>query len=224
MAEGFDPQLFIISITVILLSLAVHEYAHAKFADLAGDPTPRYFGRVTMNPLNHLDPIGTIMIILSSLAGFGIGWGKPVPMDPRKMRNPRWDHFVAVAAGPLSNLLQACVYAIVLRLMILAGSTSGNLLDMYSGAAGAVATFLVMGVFINLGLFFFNLIPLGPLDGHWLVGTFLPEPQRTKWYQFNRTIGGFIFIILILMKGDFDIIGRVMMPLVMRSAAFLLGV
>ena len=99
---GVDPiTLLTMSIFVALLSIAIPEYAHCKFADMAGDPTPGIYGRVTLNPLVHLDPIGTIMIVLTSITGFGIGWGRPAPMDPRKMKDPRWDHFWSVAAGTL---------------------------------------------------------------------------------------------------------------------------
>lgn len=217
---NFDPQTFLLNILVIVFAIGLHEYCHAKFADLAGDPTPRIMGRVTLNPLNHLDPIGTLLIILSSLAGFGIGWGRPVLVDPSRMRNPRWDHFISVIAGPISNLLQAAVYAIVLRMYALATGSplleSGNLLSY----------FLFFGVVVNLSLFFFNLIPLGPLDGHWLVGAFLPERQRLKWYIFNRGVGGLIFIVLILIprSSEFNLIGRVLQPLVMSTAEYFLGV
>ncbi len=203
-----DPAQFLGLIVIILLALSIHEYAHAKFADMAGDPTPRIFGRVTLNPLSHLDPIGTMMIVLSSLAGFGIGWGKPVPMDPRRMNNPRWDHFVAVAAGPLSNLLQAVIWAFPVRLM-----------------DGPIEQFALMGVLVNVSLMLFNLIPLGPLDGHWLVGALLPEPQRAKWYLFNRQAGGML-LLGILAIGWFtpiDIIGGVIGPIVMAITRALIG-
>ncbi|MBI3721088.1 MAG: site-2 protease family protein, partial [Fimbriimonas ginsengisoli] len=145
MSQGFDINVFVLQLVVILMGLSLHEFSHAYFADLAGDPTPRMMGRVTLNPLKHLDPIGTIMLIFTSLSGIGFGWGKPVMVDPRRMRNPRWDHFISVAAGPASNLLQAVVYAGVLRL---------------TGAPGYLGVFLLFGVYINLGLAVFNLVPL----------------------------------------------------------------
>ena len=213
---NFDPASFTIMIVVILLSLSIHEFAHAKFADMAGDPTPRLMGRVTLNPLAHLDPIGTIMIVLSSMSGFGIGWGEPVLVDPRKMKNPRWDHFASVAAGPVSNLLQAALYGLAFRLLVGGVHNAEN--------AGLVGLFLFAGVIINVSLALFNLVPIGPLDGHWLVGAFLPEPQRLQWYRFNRGIGGFIFIALVLMPpGPFDILGRVLRPAVMTLVRLFLG-
>lgn len=181
----------VMSILVALLSIAIHEYAHCKFADMAGDPTPGIYGRVTLNPLVHLDPLGTIMIVFTSITGFGIGWGRPAPMDPRKMKDPRWDHFWAVAAGPLSNILQAGVYAIVLRLLMSAGVFATGQNELLFG-------FLVIGVSVNIGLALFNLIPLGPLDGHWLLGLLMPEPQRTQWFQWNRFAGSIVLLIIVL--------------------------
>jgi Zn-dependent protease len=175
---------------VILFALGFHEYAHAKFADMAGDPTPGFYGRVTLNPLNHLDPLGTIMIVVTVATGFGIGWGKPVPMDPSKMRNPRWDHFIAVIAGPISNIVQAVVFALVFRLLDSAGSPL--LLNPF------VWALLTTGVTLNLALCFFNMLPLGPLDGMWILGTFLPEKARFYWTRWNLQVGAFLFLALVL--------------------------
>jgi Zn-dependent protease len=174
---------------VIFFALGLHEYSHAKFADMAGDPTPGMYGRVTLDLTKHFELMGTIMIVFTSLAGFGIGWGKPVPMDPRKMRNPRWDHFVAVLAGPASNLIQAGVYAIALRAVAL---TAPSLL------LGFLGTLLLFGVMINISLCLFNLLPIGPLDGMWIAGTFMREPTRLAWTRFNLGPGQFLFLFLVL--------------------------
>ena len=224
-----DPQTFFTIIVIILLSLSIHEFAHAKLADVAGDPTPRIYGRVTLNPLAHLDPAGTIMIVLSAMSGFGIGWGKPVPMNPSRMRNPRWDHFVAVIGGPVSNLIQAAIYALALRVLVANGTiTMGDLERIRDGLpASFPATFFVMAVIINIGLCFFNMIPLGPLDGHWILGTFMSEPARLKWYMWNRTIGGFVLIVIVLagqMDSRLSLFGRVIGPLVGATFRFLTGV
>lgn len=214
---------------IILLSLAIHEFAHAKLADVAGDPTPRIYGRVTLNPLAHLDPAGTIMIVLSSMSGFGIGWGKPVPMNPSRMRNPRWDHFVAVIGGPISNLIQAAIYALVLRFMLANGQFSAqSVVDALNGENTSLpALFFSKAVQINLALCFFNMIPLGPLDGHWILGTFLNEQTRLKWYMWNRTIGGFVLIVIVLsgqMDSRLDILGTMLRPLLYGTFGFFTGV
>lgn len=223
-----DPQTFFTIIAIILLSLAIHEFAHAKLADVAGDPTPRVYGRVTLNPLAHLDPAGTIMIVLSAMSGFGIGWGKPVPMNPSRMRNPRWDHFVAVIGGPVSNLIQAAVYAIILRLLLMSGNIStGDIANaLQRDNPNLLVLFATYGVIINLSLCFFNLIPLGPLDGHWLVGTFLSEQARMKWYLWNRTVGGFLLVVLVIsgqLMSDYDILGYILGPIVFFMFRFLTG-
>jgi len=212
-----------LSLVIILLSIALHEYAHAKTADAAGDPTPRMMGRVTLNPLAHLDPIGTIFIFITVLVGFGIGWGKPVMVMPNKMRNPRWDHFFSVLAGPLTNLLLAGIFAILFRVLSM---TSGAQLDLTSiGHSDPISLALFFGVIINVGLFFFNLIPIGPLDGHWLVGAFLPDPQRLAWYKFNRGPGTMILFILIILNSspEFSVLDKVMWPFVSKVARFFLG-
>ncbi len=152
---------------------------------MAGDPTPGIYGRVTLNLTKHFEPIGTIMIILSSISGFGIGWGNPAPMDPRKMKNPRWDFFAAVIAGPLCNIAQATVWGILFRIFV----NTGNMF---------LVGLTFQGVLINLVLCFFNLIPLGPLDGHWLVGLLMPEKPRFYWYKFNRTVGTIALLFIII--------------------------
>jgi Zn-dependent protease len=224
--QQIDPALFFTSLFVILLAISIHEFAHAKIADAAGDPTPRLYGRVTLNPLNHLDFAGTLMIIFTSLTGFGIGWGRPVPVNPNKMRNPRWDHFASVAAGPISNLIQALIYAIVLRVAISSGLTGPDVLYRFSELRG-LPLFLVLGVLINIGLCVFNLIPLGPLDGHWLVGAFLPDPLRYRWYLWNRNVGGFVFLAIIIMGQmwpELNFVGRTIIHVSLTAFRFLVGV
>jgi Zn-dependent protease len=209
---------------VLVLAIGLHEYGHAKFADLAGDDTPRLMGRVTLNPIKHLDPVGTIMMVVSSLTGFGIGWGKPVMVRPDRMKNPRWDHFISVLAGPAMNFIQAVAYAAALRILISMGQanfTGG--IDL--GSLGFIPLFLTLGVFINVALMLFNLIPLGPLDGHWLVGAFLPEKARLEWYRFNHGIGSLIFLVLVFIpSGPYDLLGNYLFPVVNRVFAFLLGI
>lgn len=198
----------------IFFALTVHEYAHAKIADMSGDPTPRYYDRVTLNPLKHIDPLGAFMIIFTTLSGFGIGWGKPVPMDPRKMKNPKWDHFWAVAAGPISSFAQAALYALILRTQITQGIPF-------------LFHFAEYGMIINLGICFFNLIPLGPLDGHHLVHAFLPKKIGQKWYLWNRQKGSLIllmFIILGQLNPSFSIINMILAPCVTEALKFLIGI
>jgi Zn-dependent protease len=209
---NLDVTDFIAIFLVIFLAIGIHEYAHAKLADMAGDPTPGIYGRVTLNLFKHFDPIGTIMIIITTLSGFGIGWGKPVPMDPRKMRNPKWDHFVAVIGGPVSNFIQAMLFAVLYRLL-------GNQEIEF------LTTFLLFGVLINVSLGLFNLLPIGPLDGMWILGTFLPDRARIKWTQFNLQFGGFLFLGLIILgqTGAFPLFNMVLGPARRVVTRFMLG-
>lgn len=185
-----DTQQVLAWLIVLFLGIGLHEYAHCKVADLCGDPTARYMGRVTLNLFKHFEPVGTIMMVFSSITGIGLGWGRPAPIDERKLRDPRWDLFAAVAAGPLSNLLQAIIYGLIIRLMLR--------LSPESIPVGSFSLdLLTFGVLGNLSLMLFNLIPFGPLDGHWLVGQMLPEKQRYYWYRFHRTIGMFGLMIAV---------------------------
>jgi hypothetical protein len=141
-------------IIVIFFAIGLHEYAHCKFADMAGDPTPSIYGRVTLNLTKHFEPAGTLMMIISSLTGVGIGWGRAAPINPAKMRNPRWDTFAAVAAGPISNVIQALFYAVALRFALSSGTvTLDSLFDALTHKPTTfVAALLGMGVLLNLGL------------------------------------------------------------------------
>ncbi len=229
-------DLLAIAIT-IFLAIGIHEYCHAKFADLAGDPTPSYFGRVTLNLTKHFELVGTIMMVITAIAGVGIGWGKPVPMDPSKMRNPKWDHFMAVAAGPASNFIQAAIFALLLRGCIAGWPDFAGCLGLYlspedidpASVYGFGMTFLVSwffhAVMINVALCLFNLLPIGPLDGMWLLGTFLPAPTRLKWTRFNLTVGGMLFLAIIIFSqlGNFNLIGRIIGPPLVAIVKFLIG-
>lgn len=212
--NAFDPERLLIVLAVIIPAIGFHEYGHAKFADLAGDPTPRSMGRVTLNLFNHFDPLGFTMIVLTALTGYGIGWGRPVVVNPSLMKNPRWDHFVSVAAGPMINLLQAAIYGLIFRLMLFTGLFD-PILEKWT----------FYGMAINLSLFFFNLIPLGILDGHWLVGLLMPAKPRQAWYKFNHTYGLYILIGLVLigpMMG-ISIVGAAIGPAVSIGLRLLRG-
>ncbi len=195
-----DPLGALAIIIVIFFGIGLHEYAHCKFADLAGDPTPRYYGRVTLNLFKHFELMGTIMMFISATTGFGIGWGKPAPCDASKMRNPRWDFFVSVIAGPISNVLQAIVWTTIGVVCLKLGLFNFIETDgvVHVSRNDFLPKLITTGVAVNVGIACFNMIPFGVLDGHWIVGTFLPEKQRYYWYKFNHTYGLYIFIGLIL--------------------------
>jgi len=160
---------------VLLFGMGIHEYAHALVADWWGDPTPRQMGRLTPNPIVHINWVGWLMFLF---IGFGILGS--VPINARQMRDPRWGQFWTSLAGPLSNLLQALIYAVILR--ITGATVLGATVLFGRQAIGANGTplgdffamLLFVGVFYNVLLFVFNLIPLFPIDGWHIVGALLP--------------------------------------------------
>lgn len=198
---------------VLLISLTIHEAAHAWTADRLGDPTARALGRVSLNPIAHIDPIGTVLLPLIAAVSHLplIGWAKPVPVNMRNLRDPRRDFMLVAAAGPISNLLQAVVAAALLR-GVLAGAPS----DGSAGGPHAWAeTVLLYAVQINLLLAFFNLIPVPPLDGGNVLLGLLP-PRIAAGYAQLRTYG-FLILYLLLFTG-------VASALIMPPTAFFLRI
>jgi Zn-dependent protease len=162
-----DPLQIVFYLAALVMSLSIHEFAHAWSAYELGDTTARDQGRLTLNPVAHLDPLGAVMRLFMVLSGWGIGWGKPVPVNPRNLRTePRMGMGLTSAAGPFSNLALAAVAAIPLRL--------GWSLP------SALMTFLVILVIVNVSLAIFNLIPLPPLDGYSVLQGLLAT-FRTRW-------------------------------------------
>jgi len=162
-----DPLQLVYFILALVISISVHEFSHAWSAYELGDPTARNLGRLTLNPVKHFDPLGALMIVFMSISGWGIGWGKPVPVNPYNLRtNPRIGMGLTSAAGPFSNLVLAALFAIPLRLGVEVPS--------------AALTFLWVMVIVNVSLALFNLIPLPPLDGFSVVQGILAT-FRTRW-------------------------------------------
>lgn len=202
-------------IVVLILAFSVHECAHAWTASRLGDPTARMLGRVTLNPIKHLDPIGSILFPLISMVygGFLIGWAKPTPVTGRNFKNYRRDDILVILAGPASNLLSATIaliLLIVIKHILPSGDTSivtaVAIAEHIPGVATEglpalfpIALFLYFVIFINLLLFVFNLIPLPPLDGSHILRHFLPY----KAAQLYDRIGMFALIILFLVGGTF---------------------
>jgi Zn-dependent protease len=170
---------FLSFVVAIVVAITVHEFAHAKAAQKAGDPTPEQHGRVTLNPLAHFDPIGTVALLIA-----GFGWGRPVPTNPFLMRRPRIDNILVSLWGPLSNLIVAAVFAIPLRFRL-------------AGDYDMVFRYLVL---VNLVLCIFNLIPIHPLDGSHIVSGLLPVEQARKYDTFGHQFG-FVVLLLLLITG-----------------------
>ena len=190
------PLETIMMLTVLLIGLTVHEFAHAWMADRLGDPNPRLAGRVSLNPLVHLDPFGTLLIILT-----GFGWGKPVQFDPYNLTNPDKDGAVIAAAGPISNIILAIVSALSLRFIPLGISL------------GPVGQFLFLMFQYNINLAVFNLIPIYPLDGHHILRAFLDAPTRQRYDIFNRSVGMYLALVSMLpLIGGRSLVSLIMTP------------
>ena len=174
---------------ILMISLTIHEAAHAWTADRLGDPTARILGRVSLNPARHIDPIGTLLLpLIAALTRLPlIGWAKPVPVDTRRLRNPRRDFMIIAAAGPISNLLQAIVAALAFRAL------GGD----YPLPSSVWEYALLVAVDVNLLLAFFNMIPVPPLDGGNVVLGLLP-PRLAGHYEQVRQYGFIILYVLML--------------------------
>jgi Zn-dependent protease len=174
---------------IILISFPVHVFAHAWTAWRLGDSTARLFGRLTLNPIVHFDPVGGILLVLSSLVGFGVGWAKPTPVNPNNLRGGRWSEAVVAAAGPLSNLVIASIAAGILRIMITLGQSGTVLPDQ----AYQVVLDVVV---INIALLLFNFIPVPPLDGSKVLYGFLSPRQQYQWRPVLEQYGFLLLIVV----------------------------
>ncbi|TAM47643.1 MAG: site-2 protease family protein [Acidobacteria bacterium] len=206
----------VIQLLAFAVAISVHESAHGWVAERLGDPTARWLGRITLNPLKHIDPIGTVLfpLMLAAVGAPIIGWAKPVPFVSRNLRNPRRDPALVGLAGPASNLAVAAVVTAVL-LVVKAGMPSFRtvlmaMLQNGSQGAGGVAAPLIYLLFslamINIVLAVFNLIPIPPLDGSHVVGALLPPALHWRWAQFERY--GFLLLIALLWTGFLSVILR----------------
>jgi Zn-dependent protease len=180
-------QMMLIIAPPILLALSFHEYAHAYIANKFGDDTAKQSGRLTLNPLAHLDPIGTIMIFLVHF-----GWAKPVPVNPHRLRNPKKDMLWISAAGPLANMILALISGILLRFIF---ATVGA--PNQHPIIGLLIYAVFMSLQINLALAIFNLLPIAPLDGSKILFGLLPVKHEGKIYFLER-YGPFILLGLII--------------------------
>lgn len=188
---GID--MMILRAAAVLLALAIHEYAHAVVAVRLGDPGPKLAGRLTLNPLPHLDPLGTIMLFL-----FSFGWAKPVMVDPRNFRNPRQDMMWVALAGPVSNILLAFALSRVGPIIL-------NIVPY--GALPATFAFLQVAIQLNIWLAVFNMLPLPPLDGSKVLAGLLPARYAYRYMQFER-YGMFILLLLVVT----NTLGRILLP------------
>ena len=197
------PFLNPISIISILIALSIHEWAHAIVATKLGDPTPGEHGRLTVNPIAHLDPLGALLFL-----AVGFGWAKPVPVNPLYFRHPRRDTCLVAAAGPASNLVLAFI-ALAGLAMLGQGAELSAMGLLETPARGQVLTAFVLqllasSLFINLGLMAFNLLPIAPLDGSKVLQAFIPRRFADRYEEFMR-VGMYILLAIFVAEGIFHI-------------------
>lgn len=190
---GFGIAILLLYLICILLALICHEVAHGLVASWLGDPTAKQEGRLTLNPLSHIEPVGFLMMLV-----VGFGWARPVPVNPRRLRKPRRDMALVSVAGPAMNLLLALVAGLLYSLLWMLEIYPLGVFGEY-GPANALSYMLWIFMNLNIGLALFNLIPLPPLDGSNILVTFLPPNAAAKYLQI-RYYSRYIFLGLIALS------------------------
>lgn len=196
----------------VLFALTVHECAHAWTAYRMGDPTAMMLGRVTLNPLKHLDPIGTLALFFSGM----FGWAKPVPINPRNFRNISRGLTLVALAGPVSNLVLAAFFAGVYQLLLHEGMTIAAAVGQ--AVFKPVFVMVELSIILNISLAVFNLIPIPPLDGSRVLSNFIPARQAIAYAKLEQY--GFVILMVLLATG---VINKVVSPLVFLTAGLLTG-
>lgn len=184
----------LVALAALLISLSTHEYCHALVGYLLGDRTAQRAGRLTLNPVAHIDPVGTLLIpLIGAMSGFPvIGWAKPVPFNPYNLKYGKWGPVLVALAGPVSNFLMAGIYLLLLRLVIISLALSpSNLLVL----------FLTLLVMVNVVLGIFNFLPIPPLDGSKLLHALLTAPKYRDTLIWLETKGPLMLMLLIF--GDY---------------------
>lgn len=196
----------VIYIFILLFSIVLHEVIHGKVADQLGDPTARLAGRLTLNPISHLELFGSIivpLVLIFSGSGFLIAWAKPVPIDLYNLKNPRKDSALISLAGPATNFFLAIISSILLYVF--------KFLNI--PVMSIIGLILVTTIRLNIVLALFNLIPIAPLDGFKIVGGMLSEEKARQWYQLERY--GMIFLLLLIIPiGREPLLYSIMNPIV----------
>lgn len=207
-----DFQRILLMIPPLLLALTAHECAHAWVAWRLGDNTAYMMGRVTLNPIKHLDPVGTIAIFITGM----FGWAKPVPVNARNLKNPAKDLMLVSIAGPATNLFLAALFAIIYKVAI--NSVDLSILFSDSGLVGPLFKMVLISIWLNVGLAVFNMLPIHPLDGSSVLAYFLPTSMYVQFRKLEPY--GFMILLILIMTG---LTGTIIGPAVIGVVNFLTG-
>jgi len=199
-----NPLVFVIVAAALVISITIHEFSHAFIAEKLGDPTPRLQGRVTLNPLAHLYPLGTLAMVL-----VGFGWGKPVMFDPYNLKDPKRDAALIALAGPASNLILATILAIVIR--------------AFPNLPFSLDDIFMLVISTNVGLAIFNLIPVHPLDGGKILIGLAPRDVAREWDQVLHQYGTIILLFLIIPFNGQSAVSSLISPIVSAIMRILIG-
>ncbi len=203
-------QELVIFIIPVLIAITFHEVAHGYVAYLLGDPTAKSAGRLSLNPIKHLDPIGALALLIVK-----VGWAKPVPINPMFFKNPRRDLFLVAAAGPFCNFVLALLFSLIIKIILLlfGGVTSKGALDIFSVLIDVCSA----GILVNVGLGLFNLLPIPPLDGSNMLMVLMPENIAVGFSRFGKY--GIILIILLFFTG---VVQKIILPVIYFTVSKLL--
>jgi Zn-dependent protease len=216
------PDQFLASVIVVaimlLIGFPVHEFSHALAAYRLGDGTAKLFGRLTLNPIAHFDPLGGLLLAVSFIgAGFGFGWAKPTPVNPANLAGGRRGEAIVAAAGPLSNLVLAAAAALPLRFLYATP-------DLAVQIQFLAIEILDLFVYINLVLMVFNLLPIPPLDGSKVLFAFLPPRLSWQWRPILEQYGFILMLLLFFLPPGNSIGGRILRPILDAFYSVLVGV
>jgi Zn-dependent protease len=203
-----SPVAFFLIAIILIAAITIHEFAHAWMADRLGDPTPRVQGRVTLNPLAHLDPMGTALLFF-----IGFGWGKPVMFDPYNLKNPVKDTAIIAAAGPASNLAMAAILAILIPVLI----------NLAPGTSPVLYFILSTAIYYNCMLAIFNLLPLHPLDGGKILSAMLPPTTALEYDRFMYRYGQLVLLALIIPWGGVSPLSTLISPPIMALTSLFMN-
>ncbi len=203
-------QELVIFIIPVLIAITFHEVAHGYVAYLLGDPTAKSAGRLSLNPIKHLDPIGALALLIVK-----VGWAKPVPINPMFFKNPRRDLFLVAAAGPFCNFVLALLFSLIIKIILLlfGGVTSKGALDIFSVLIDVCSA----GILVNVGLGLFNLLPIPPLDGSNMLMVLMPENIAVGFSRFGKY--GIILIIFLFFTG---VVQKIILPVIYFTVSKLL--